>query len=99
MHHGRSSGEAQTAAFLAGRQSQSQRHVGFAGARVAQRQHAFLALDKLAASQLQPQRFVERRNGGKLEGLQTLDYGKASLLNLKSEVEACDSSFLGTWER
>jgi len=50
---------------------------------------------------------VERFGDGLFQGFRGAGFDRPQvllelepgLLNLKSEVEACDSSFLGTWER
>jgi hypothetical protein len=62
---------------LAGRQAQTQGHVGFAGAAVAQGDHIVSARDVFTTGQLRHPDFVERRDGGKVEAVQAFDGGKA----------------------
>ena len=61
-------------ASLASGQSEGERDMRFFGAQVSQRQDVFLALDELAAGQIQHQRLIQGWDRQELESIQAFDH-------------------------
>ena len=77
VHQGCGGGETHGHPALAGGQTQSQGHVGLAGAAVADGDDVLTALDVFAAGQLHHQGLVQRWDGREVEGVQAFHGGKS----------------------
>jgi len=76
VHESGGGGEGDAVTLLASGQPQCQSGVGFAGARWSERNAVMALLDPFAARQFQNERFVERRLGGEVEGVEAFGLRK-----------------------
>src|ERR1700740_3327474 len=81
MDHGGCGGEADRKPLLASSQPQSESNVSLAGAAVADRDHVLSASNVLAASELQDQCLVERRDRREVEAVEALHRREPRLLD------------------